>query len=88
MKNNWRSRKSEELQRLAEKNTNKEFFAATRKIYGPRSGGVGPVALKDGSTVHKEKAKIKERWGEHFSDLLNQDAQVDDDGIERLPKLP
>ena len=88
MKNNWWSRKSEELQRLADMNNSKEFFAATRKLYGPRSGGVGPIASKDGSTVHKEKAKIRERWGEHFSELLNQDAQVDEDAIERLPKLP
>ena len=60
-------------------NNSKEFFAETCKLYGPRSGDVGSIASKDGSN-------IKERWGEHFSELLNQDAQVDEHAIERIPK--
>ena len=57
MKNDWWIRKSEELQRLADMNNSKEFFAATRKIYGPPSGG----ASRDESIIHREKGEIKDR---------------------------
>ena len=75
-KNNWWSRKSEELQQLADMNNSKEFFAETCKLYGPKSGDVRSIASKDGSN-------IRERCGDHFSELLNQDAQVDEHAIER-----
>ena len=42
--NDWWIRKSEELQRLAETNSSKEFFYATKRLYGPIFGGCGPIA--------------------------------------------
>ena len=71
----------EKLQQLADMKNSKELFAETCKLYGPKSGDVGSIGSKDGSN-------IKERWGEPFWELLNQDAQVDEHAIERLPKPP
>lgn len=56
------------------------------KLYGPSSSGARPIAAKDG-TIYKEKEQIRERWGEHFSELLNQEAQVDDNVLDGLPQL-
>lgn len=85
LKNDWWVRKSEEIQTLADMNCNKEFFAATRKIFGPSCNGVRPIASKDG-IIHKDKEQIKARWGEHFSELLNQEAQVKDNTLDGIPQ--
>ena len=85
LKNGWWVKKSEELQTLADSHNSKEFFAATRKLYGPSSKGARPISGKDG-TVYKDKDKIKERWSEHFSELLNQDTDVIANITDELPK--
>lgn len=61
MKNDFWLRKSDELQSLADQNKSREFFAATRKLYGPTNNGVRPVMCKDGN-ICKDKQGIKERW--------------------------
>ena len=85
MKNNWWSKLSEELQSFADQNKSREFFAATRKLYGPTNNGVRPVMCKDGN-ICKDKQGIKERWKEHFSELLNQTAVVDPSVIDKIPQ--
>ena len=85
LKNDWWIKKSEELQTLAVSHCSKEFFAATRKSYGPSSGGARPISGKDG-TVYKEREKILRRWGEHFSELLNQESIVNDNITNTLPQ--
>ena len=86
LKNDWWVRKSEEIQTLADKNCTREFFAATRKLYGPSSIGARPIAVKDG-TICKEKEQIKARWGEHFGELLNQETPVNENVLDKIPQL-
>ncbi|PFX13645.1 LINE-1 retrotransposable element ORF2 protein [Stylophora pistillata] len=86
MENNWWIQKAQEIQALSDSNNSKAFFAATKKIYGPTSQGVRPVAGKDG-TLHKDLAGIRDRWKEHFCELLNQTPSVNIDAIANLPQL-
>ena len=85
LKNDWWIKKSEELQTLADSHCSKEFFAATRKLYGPSSGEARSISGKDGA-VYKEREKILQHWGEHFSELLNQESIVNDNITNTLPQ--
>ena len=87
LKNKWWEQKALEMQVLSDSNNNRAFFAATKKTYGPTSQGVRPVAGKDG-TLHKDIAGIRNRWREHFCELLNQNPSVDNAKVEKLPQLP
>ncbi|KAF6021376.1 hypothetical protein EB796_020317 [Bugula neritina] len=49
MQNHWWTKKAVELQSLADQNKTREFFAETRKLYGPTSRGSAPVKDKDGT---------------------------------------
>ncbi|XP_022793399.1 craniofacial development protein 2-like [Stylophora pistillata] len=86
METNWWIQKAQEIQALSDSNNSKAFFAATKKIYGPTSQGVRPVAGKDG-TLHKDLGGIRDRWKEHFCELLNQTPSVNIDTIANLPQL-
>ena len=87
MKTKWWEQKALEMQVLSDSNNTRAFFAATKKIYGPTSQGVRPAAGKDG-TLHKDIAGIRNRWREHFCELLNQNPSVDNAEVEKLPQLP
>lgn len=86
MESIWWIQKAQEIQALSDSNNSKAFFAATKKIYGPTSQGVGPVAGKDG-TLHKDLAGIRDRWKEHFCELLNQTPSMNIDTTVNLPQL-
>ncbi|XP_022804723.1 uncharacterized protein LOC111341943 [Stylophora pistillata] len=86
MENSWWIQKAQEIQALSDSNSSKAFFEATKKIYGPTSQGVRPVAGKDG-TLYKDLAGIRDRWKEHFCKLLNQTPLVNIDSIANLPQL-
>ena len=87
MKNNWWEQKALEMQVLSDSNNSRAFFAATKKIYGPTSLGARPVAGKDG-TLHKDMVGIRDRWREHFCELLNQNPSVNNAEVEKLPQFP
>ena len=80
MENNWWVQKAQEIQALSDSDNSKDFFAATNKINGPSSLGVRLVAGKD-------LTAIRDRWKEHFCELLNQTPMVNNDAITNLPQL-
>ena len=41
----------------------------------------------DGSTLLTDKKQILERWTEHFDNMLNRPAAINDKAIARLPQL-
>ena len=47
-----------------------------------------PLLSADGSTLLTEKNLILERWAEHFNNVLNRPAQINDEAIARLPQVP
>ena len=88
IKNEWWTRKAEEIQRLADGNRIYEFYGAVKGIFGPPRRHVTPLKSVDGSTLIKEKSAILRRWSEHFKELLKRRNPVDESFIEELPSLP
>ena len=66
----------------------REFYAATRTIYGPTQRHTAPLRSKDGTTLIKDKECILCRWKEHFTDLLNRDSHVEPDSLDNVPAVP
>ena len=66
----------------------REFYAATRTIYGPTQRHTAPLRSKDGTTLIKDKEGILCRWKEHFNDLLNRDSHVEADSFDNVPSVP
>ncbi|XP_076049523.1 uncharacterized protein LOC143030250 [Oratosquilla oratoria] len=88
MKNDWFTRKAQELQSLADTHNTHEFFKAAKTMDGPSTVGPVPLRTKDGSTLLKDKRKIKTRWEEHFSELFNNDSPVDETIFGEIPQHP
>ena len=66
----------------------REFYAATRMIYGPTQRHMAPLRSKEGTTLIKDKEGILCRWKEHFNDLLNRDSHVEADSFDNVPSVP
>ena len=88
MKNIWWINKSKEMQGYVDKNDMKNFFSATRKVYGPNMHGPAPLRSKDGTQILKSELEILHRWKEHFQELLNRDTVVDVDVLALIPQQP
>jgi predicted RNase H-like nuclease (RuvC/YqgF family) len=56
MKDDWWKDKAAEIQDFSDRNMTREFYAATSKLYGPKSKGSMPVANRDGN-CRKTKAR-------------------------------
>lgn len=81
LKNQWWT-KALELQQLADSGDTRGFFDATRAVYGPSSRCLTPFRSKDGLFLLKNNEAIKNRWKEHYMDLLNRDTTP---AMEQLP---
>ncbi|KAJ8346851.1 hypothetical protein SKAU_G00282520 [Synaphobranchus kaupii] len=88
MKDNWWSKKADELQAMADRNDSHGLFSGLKAIYGPRSNAVAPVKSADGSMLYTDVKDITERWGEHFCNLLNQQGSADQIACENLSSRP
>ncbi|XP_076032454.1 uncharacterized protein LOC143020174 [Oratosquilla oratoria] len=55
---------------------------------GPSNVGPIPLRTKDGSTLLKDKNKIKTCWVEHFSELFNNDSPADETIFGGIPQHP
>ena len=89
LKNNWFRHRTEEAERYSLKKNHRDFYATLSAVYGPRSRTSHPVKSKDGELLTAPDM-IKDRWVEHFSDLLNQPTDADltiTDGINQLPVI-
>ena len=89
LKNNWFRHRAEEAERYSQEKNHRDFYATLNAVYGPRSRTSHPVKSKDGELLTAPDM-IKDRWVEHFSDLLNQPTDADltiADGIDQLPVI-
>jgi hypothetical protein len=87
MQDTWLSNKADEIQAYADKHDMKNFYSALNTIYGPASSGSTPLLSADGETLITEKAKLLERWAEHFDSVLNRPSTINDEAILRLPQV-
>lgn len=58
-----------------------------REIYGPSSKSSHPIRDKGGNLLTTQE-DIKERWVEHFSELLNMTTDIDETVLDELSELP
>jgi hypothetical protein len=77
MRDQWWTKKAEEIQLFADTRDLKRFYAALKEVYGPKTGAVSPVLASDGHTLIVEKEKILARWAEHFNSVLNSSSVID-----------
>ena len=62
---------SEDLKDVARRHNSKIIYVHVNKLKGSSQSGLVPVNDKNGPTV-SDKGKVKERWAEHFENLLNR----------------
>ncbi|XP_047488449.1 uncharacterized protein LOC125038869 [Penaeus chinensis] len=77
MHDQWWEKKADEIQAFADSNNSKQFFNSLKAVHGPPKSCSTPLLSADGVTLIKDKAAIRERWKEHFSQLLNRPSSVD-----------
>ena len=87
LKNQWFHERATEAERYAQSKNHREFYAAVNKVYGPRSKANHPVRSKN-DTLLTSSPDIKDRWIEHFSELLNQPTDVDQSLLHDIEQLP
>eukprot|EP00061_Rhincodon_typus_P014936 g42330.t1 len=63
--------KALDAQRMADNHDVQGFFCAVKTTYGSNTQGPTALLAKDRVTLIQDKEAIKQRWGEHFRDLLN-----------------
>ena len=87
LKNNWFQQKAEQAEQFAQEKNHREFYATLNEVYGPRSSSSHAVRSKDGVLLTSSD-EIKDRWVEHFSELLNQPSEVDMSILDEIPQQP
>ena len=88
LKDQWLSRKAQEIQQLADRNDSKNFYDAIKELYGPSARGGAPLLSQDGRKLLTNQAEILGRWQQHFNELLNRPSHVDQRSIDQLPQKP
>ncbi|BHF83094.1 hypothetical protein SprV_0802623600 [Sparganum proliferum] len=84
MQDVWTAHKAEEIQGYADRSGCKNFFSASKAVYGPPTKGTAPLFSADGSTLLTQETQILQRWSEHFRGILNRPSAISDAGIARL----
>ena len=87
MKNDWFTRKAKQAETFHLQKNQREFQATIREVYGPKSKNTHQVRSKNGQLLTAPD-EIKERWVEHFSDLLNINSETDESVLDELEQLP
>nr|VZI46954.1 unnamed protein product [Spirometra erinaceieuropaei] len=87
MQDAWTARKAEEIQGYADRNVWKNFFVATKAVYGPPNKATAPLLSADGSILLTKKAQILQRLSEHSRSVLNCLSTISDAAIARLPQV-
>ena len=77
-----------EAQDAADRNDTKSFYSYVHEVFGPSQTTISPVQSKDGSQLHKDITSIRNRWVEHYSELLNRPSSVDMSIIDQVEQLP
>ncbi|VDL88759.1 unnamed protein product [Schistocephalus solidus] len=87
MQDAWTTRKAEEIQGYEDRNEMKNFFKATKAIYGPCIKRTAPLLSSDGTTWLTEKLQIRKRWAKNFTSVLNCSSANSDSAIDQLPHV-
>ena len=87
IKNNWFTNKAIQAENFYRQNNLREFYSTLREVFGPRSKSAHQICSKDGQLLSTDK-DIKNRWVEHFSDLLNIETEADQDVLDDLEQMP
>ena len=69
----------------ARRNNSKILYWHVKKLRGSSQSRLGPVKDRNGATI-SDKERTKERWAEHFENLLNRDRVAGKD-IEENEKV-
>jgi len=78
LKNKWFQTKAIAAEQFAYDKNYREFYSTLNQIYGPRSKNLHPIKSKSKNDILLTSSmEIKDRWVEHFSELLNQPSEVD-----------
>ena len=88
LKNDWRQRRVDELQSMADNRNYCGLFAGLKAIYGPKSNAVTPVKTVDGRKLLTDLQDMRARWKEHFNNLLNQERFAHPDACKQLKRKP
>lgn len=84
MKNKWWQQISKDIQNSADRNDSRKLHSLLRTAFGPKSSSIAPMKSGDGNVTYKDPLAIRNRWGEHFSNLFHNPSVVDNSVIESL----
>ena len=88
LKDSWWKAKAEELQKAADNNNTKEFYACLKKVYGPQSKASSSLLSADEMELITDENKILQRWAEHFSEVFSREPAADPAAINPLEQQP
>ena len=76
---------AEDLEDAARQNNSKILYWYVNKLKGSSQSRLVPAKDRNGATI-SDKEKVKERWVEHFENVLNQDTVAGKD-IDKMKKF-
>ena len=76
---------AEDLEDAARRHNSKILYWHVNKLRGSSQSGLVPVKDRNGATIN-DKERVKERWAEHFENVLNRDRVAGKD-IEENEKV-
>ena len=77
MKNDWFTNKAKQAETFYQQKKHSEFYAIIREVHGPKTRNSNQIKSRQGrllTTPHE----FKDRWVEHFYDLLNISAETNE----------
>ena len=92
----WFDGNDEEIQALlSEKNISGSEHTRTtprpkrrkKVVYGPQSSGCSPLLTTNGTQLLTEEKHILEKWAEHFDQVLNRPASINDEAVACEPEV-
>ncbi|BHF64491.1 hypothetical protein SprV_0200749600 [Sparganum proliferum] len=81
MQDAWTGRKAEEIQRYADRNDWKNFFAAMKAVYGPTTKETASLLSAHGITLLIERTQILQRRAKHLRGVLNRPSTISDAAV-------
>ena len=66
----------------------KLFYDGLKAIYGPQANCSSSIFSADAETRLTEPSRIRERWAEHFSDMLNWPSTISQAAIDNIAHRP
>ena len=87
MKQDWWSKKAKALQEAADMHDSKSFYANLKGVFGPARSNSSPILSTSGDLL-TDKNEIVKRWAEHFSAVLNQESNINNNVINNIPQQP